>query len=40
MGNIPARGFITKLYSAAALTVSKYGKNMLTVNRPARLHFL
>ena len=40
MGKIPARGFITKLYSATALTVSKYGKNMLTVNRPVRLHFL
>ena len=40
MGKIPARGFITKLYSATGLTVSKYGKNMLTVNRPVRLHFL
>ena len=40
MGKIPARGFITKLYSATAPTVSKYGKNMLTVNRPGRLHFL
>ena len=26
MGKIPARGFITKLYSATAPTVSKYGK--------------
>ena len=29
MGKIPARGFITKLYSATAPTVSKYGKKYL-----------
>ena len=43
MGNIPASGFITRLYTATVSTVFRYGKKKYVnraKNRLERLHFL